>query len=172
MKTCCVHSRNSKMRTIPETLKIIYHKTNPVFLKTAYCHHPNICVPTFFYPHPKTCLLILERGREREKHRCERETPTGCLSHVPRLNLQPRHLPRAGIKPVTFQFMGWDDALTNWATTIRASVSTFKYILSSDTCLEFLLTTTPLTLFLFKKSLMEPSLWSPKCKIKRASQQL
>ena len=27
------------------------------------------------------CLLILVR--EREKHRCERETPVGCLLYVP-----------------------------------------------------------------------------------------
>ena len=37
----------------------------------------------YFYPHPRTCFLILEGGGrdegESEKHRCERETLIGCL---------------------------------------------------------------------------------------------
>ena len=53
-----------------------------------------------------------ERGREREReeenYQCERETSLGCLLHVPQLGtqLQPRHVPRPGIKPVTFRFVG------------------------------------------------------------------
>ena len=35
-----------------------------------------------FYPHPRTCLLILERGEGRERGK---ETSIGCLSHTPQL---------------------------------------------------------------------------------------
>ena len=53
----------------------------------------------FLNPHPRICLLILEREekREREKHQCERETSIGCLSYTP----------RQGIEPATFWCMGW-----------------------------------------------------------------
>ena len=38
----------------------------------------------FFYPHLKTFFsLLLECGREREKHRCKREASIGCLPHAP-----------------------------------------------------------------------------------------
>ena len=41
---------------------------------------------TFKNSHSRTCLLILERGkeeeREGEKHPCERETLIGCLWYV------------------------------------------------------------------------------------------
>ena len=61
--------------------------------------------------------LFLEReerrGKEkernidvREKHRCERETSTGCLFHMPQLvpNPQLRHVSQLGIEPVNFHF--------------------------------------------------------------------
>ena len=53
----------------------------------------------YFNPHPKICLLILERkeGRQRGKHRCKRETLISYLSYAPWL----------GIKPTTFGCMGW-----------------------------------------------------------------
>ena len=60
-------------------------------------------------PHPRTCLLILQRsGREREceKHQCTRETDQLPLTHLnwgP--NLQSRHVLWLGIKPSTFWFM-------------------------------------------------------------------
>lgn len=44
-------------------------------------HFTNSIFKFIFYPHPRTCcLLVLEGGRGREgrgKHRCERETPIG-----------------------------------------------------------------------------------------------
>ena len=53
----------------------------------------------YFNPHPKICLLILERkeGRQRGTHRCKRETLISYLSYAPWL----------GIKPTTFGCMGW-----------------------------------------------------------------
>ena len=39
----------------------------------------------FFSSSPKDSFsLLLERGREREKHRCEREALSACLPHLPR----------------------------------------------------------------------------------------
>ena len=63
----------------------------------------------FFNPHPRICLLILEReegGREREKHWCERET--SVASHTDPLN-------RSNPPPIGV----WDDAPTNWITWPR-----------------------------------------------------
>ena len=51
--------------------------------------------------------FLRERGREGERGR---ETLVcGCLSHAPYWGPgpQPRHVPRLGIEPVTFQFTGW-----------------------------------------------------------------
>ena len=61
-----------------------------------------------------------EGEREGEKHWRARETPVGCLSHVPKWGpgQQPRHVPWPGIKQVTFRSMGW--CSTHWATPIRA----------------------------------------------------
>ena len=50
--------------------------------------------------------MIWERQEGREK---ERETLTGCLSHVYCVlgtDPQPRHVPWPGIELVTFRFMG------------------------------------------------------------------
>ena len=49
-----------------------------------------------------------EREREGEKHQCERETSVGCLLCTPNQGpgLQPRHVPRLGIEPVTFWITG------------------------------------------------------------------
>ena len=53
-----------------------------------------------FNPHMRICLLILEKGREREKKRerenqCERETLISCLPYAPDpgSNLQPSVCP-------------------------------------------------------------------------------
>ena len=69
--------------------------------KTSRAREPfNFNFICLFYPHWKTCLLILKRGggrdREEEKHQHKRETLMGCLSYAPRLWTEP------GI----FQFMG------------------------------------------------------------------
>ena len=67
----------------------------------------------FFYPHPRTCLLILERGEGREK---ERERNLN-VSERHRLaasqirpdqgpNPQPRRVPWPGIGPKTFWCTG------------------------------------------------------------------
>ena len=63
-------------------------------------------VSLFFNLHLRTCLLILERAREGEKHQCERETLISCLLYMPdrELNLQLRHVPWLGIEPTNFWF--------------------------------------------------------------------
>ena len=56
---------------------------------------------SFFSLHPRTfCFsLLLERGREREKHRCEREASIGCLLEVPRQGIVP---PGPGLAPTAY----------------------------------------------------------------------
>ena len=60
---------------------------------------------------------FLERGegreKERERNRCERETWTGCLLHMPWL----------GIEHTTFQLTGW--CPTNWATLVSTRCRRF-----------------------------------------------
>ena len=52
-------------------------------------------IHSFFYPHPKTWLLICFREREREgkregdNHPCERETLISCLLYAPQLGVEP-----------------------------------------------------------------------------------
>ena len=48
------------------------------------------------------------RGRDGDKHQCERETSIGWLLHMPwpGTKLQSRHVPSLGIKPTTFGFTG------------------------------------------------------------------
>nr|KAF6277381.1 hypothetical protein mMyoMyo1_010250 [Myotis myotis] len=63
-------------------------------------------------PHPRVFFPIdfrqsgREGERQREKHRCERDTLIGCLPHAPRkglgLKLQPRYVPLTRIKPGFF----------------------------------------------------------------------
>ena len=74
---------------------------------------------TFFNPHPRTCLLILEagnggRGREGDRERNIDQLPFVCVptkdrSSMPQpgQNPQPRHVPWPGIHPATFRFAGW-----------------------------------------------------------------
>ena len=77
---------------------------------------------SFYHHHTRTCLLVLERGREwgREKAGGERETDrqtdidvgekhwlgASCMLPVWGQNLQHRHVPWSGIELVTSQFMG------------------------------------------------------------------
>lgn len=57
---------------------------------SKYQGDSSMCFFIFFYftvyPHPRTCLKILERreGQEREgeKHPFQRETPIGCVLYV------------------------------------------------------------------------------------------
>ena len=62
-----------------------------------------------YYPHLKTCPLILERERGREGEREGEKHPSFdshmCPDQGP--NMQPRHVPWWGIKPATFWFIGW-----------------------------------------------------------------
>ena len=64
------------------------------------------CV-TFFNPHLKTCLLILEKREGREKHHYKRETSMGCLSYESWLGTEPKpgHVPWPGTEPLTFLFI-------------------------------------------------------------------
>ena len=56
----------------------------------------------FSHPHPRTCLLILERRREALIY---------CLSYAPQLETEP------GTEPQLFSLP--DDAPSNWATLTR-----------------------------------------------------
>ena len=62
--------------------------------------------------------LFLEKEGKGERMR-GRETYINCLSHAPSwgCGMQPRHVPRPGIKPVTFWFVRWYP--THWATPVR-----------------------------------------------------
>ena len=71
--------------------------------------------------------MFLERGEGREKER-ERNIHVGCLSHTPFWGpgLQPRHVPRMGIEPVTLWFTGW--CSVHWATPTRALFYRLLYL--------------------------------------------
>ena len=75
----------------------------------------------FFYPHLRTCLLILERGEGRER---EGERNINQLSLA--LTLTGDQIWNLGMHPDQesnlWPFGLWDDALTNWATLARATV--------------------------------------------------
>ena len=79
----------------------------------------------FFNPHPRICLLILERQGEREtegdggggeKHEWEGETSIGCFPCVPQqgMELVPCMCPDRGSNPQPFGVR--DNGPTNWAT--------------------------------------------------------
>ena len=82
--------------------------------------------------------LFLERGegreKEKEKHRCARETSISCLLHAPTWGpgLQPRHVLWLGIELVTFWFT--DQHSIHWATPARSqSFFSYSYVYSSPT---------------------------------------
>ena len=65
----------------------------------------------FFLPLSEDVFIDFEREREREKHRCERETLIGCLLIARMLpdwglDLQAGCVPRLGIPPGTFWCVG------------------------------------------------------------------
>ena len=72
-------------------------------------------------------LIFRERGREGERNIDEWEKHRLVASHTPTWGRdpQPRHVPRPGIKPATFQFT--DQHSTHWATPTRASFTYFLY---------------------------------------------
>ena len=98
-------------------------------------YSPRVCTPFFTCAHILQSLLYFfkrfylsifrERGRAGERGR---ETSIGCLLHLSQP--QPRHVPRLGIRPVTFCFAGW--CSTNWVAPFRANHS---FIHSPSTCL-------------------------------------
>lgn len=59
-----------------------------------------------FYPHPKTflnCVLEREEGRERNVNMREKEHPVAsCMCLYWELDQQPRYVPLAEIKPISF----------------------------------------------------------------------
>ena len=72
----------------------------------------------FFYPHLRTCLLILERGEGREKE----ERNIGVTEkHMPQLGTELQPKPLIRIEPVTFWSVEWWP--TNWATLAWAGGS-------------------------------------------------
>ena len=96
----------------------------------------------FFYPYPMIFFIAFrERGREREKYQCDRETSIGCLPDTPRprillaltqdltcldqgSNWQPGHVPWPGTEPTSFQW--WGDTPTTWVTLARAKWPAFN----------------------------------------------
>ena len=57
------------------------------------CARLAIFIIVVFNPHPRICLLILERegekrAREREENIDVRETSVGCFLYVPRLRIE------------------------------------------------------------------------------------
>ena len=74
-------------------------------------------LPVCFYPHLRTCLLILERGegrgRERKRNIDVRGTPIACLSRAP----------WKGAEPMTF-WCTWRHS-NDWAALARPVLSNF-----------------------------------------------
>ena len=67
--------------------EILIGSTRWIILYISFNPHPRIMCLT----QGSICLLILDRGREREEHQCERETLIGC----------PHYALLQGIKPST-----------------------------------------------------------------------
>ena len=63
-----------------------------------------------------------ERGREGEKHPCERETSVSCLSYIPCLTRDKAcKVSKCPDQELTLQcFCLQDDAPANWATLPKA----------------------------------------------------
>ena len=83
-----------------------------------------VSIGEFFQPLPPRLsfrfylFIFRERGKEGEKHHCERKTLIN--SYVPYwgLGTQPRHVPWLGVKPATLWFAGQHSI--HWATPARA----------------------------------------------------
>ena len=97
-----------------------YLSLNPSFLPSF--------LPFFrlfiFYLHPRTCLLILEKGegREggREKHHCERETLPLTRALTRDQTHNPDMCPDQESNQRTFSLR--DNAPANWTTPARAPI--------------------------------------------------
>ena len=123
----------------PSHLETIYtaHTTHPLVSSQLgyqiYCLSQWLCSRNPFLFLRLTwghCFFAFrERGREREKHWCERETLIGCParldlgSYTPGLGIEPatQHVPWPELELATLQL--WDDDPTNWATSARVSPS-------------------------------------------------
>ena len=78
----------------------------------------------YFYPHPRTCSLILEGGsgwkKGRETLLWERNIDWLSLRRVPTMD----QISNLGLSPALesnpWHFGSWDDAPTNWAKLARA----------------------------------------------------
>ena len=92
---------------------------------TKYNYLILLSVLGFFYPHPRTCLLILERERKGERktsmwERSMDHLPPVRAPYVPQPGIETR--PRIKLQPFAVQ----DDASTNWATWPGLSVLDLK----------------------------------------------
>ena len=79
-----------------------------------------MCV--FYNPHPRICLLIWQRERERGENIYGREKHQSIVASCPhsaqRSNPQSRPVPWLGIKPATFWCTGHcSNQLSHWART-------------------------------------------------------
>ena len=89
---------------IPSHLEIPHHPITLCWISSSQIH----CSFFFFFKSSsRTCLLILQRGKERQREK-GRETSIGCLLYAPWPGTKPttRHVPWAGIKPMTFLVYG------------------------------------------------------------------
>ena len=66
---------------------------------------PFLAVSYFFSPSPED-MLIDFRGGEGEREGEEHQSVASCTRPDWRSNPQLRHVPRPGIEPATFQFIG------------------------------------------------------------------
>ena len=91
----------------------------------GFCYLIGLSFGIFIYLFFKMFFLFifLEGGGEGETGR---ETSISCLFPAPNWGPgpQPRHVPRPGIQPRTFQFAGW--CPTHWATLVRAALEFLK----------------------------------------------
>ena len=103
------------------TVRIIIRRINELIWKNKYKLSFNYWELSFFFKNIFFLLLILEKGKKRERNvhvREKHQSVASCTRPDWGLNPHPRHVPWLGIKPTTFWFVGRHP--TNWATLARA----------------------------------------------------
>ena len=72
-----------------DIVKINDEKESPVIVEFDFFFNPNLKTFLFIAFRERgrmrdmfVCLFVLERGEEREKHQCERETSINCFSYA------------------------------------------------------------------------------------------
>ena len=85
------------------------------------------------------CFFIdsRKRGREGEKHRCERETPNSCLLPTPLPGTKPATQACALTRNWTGNLSVCRMTPTNWATLVRAGIWFLEKLIWPCRCLPF-----------------------------------